>query len=65
MIIPHTSLPSLRQADGLLGSAMTYSLFELAKEKADEMVVDSPETVTEDAAVSSVSQDSSLHKGPY
>lgn len=29
------------------------------------MVVDSPETVTEDAAVSSVSQDSSLHKGPY
>ena len=30
---------------------MTYSLFELAKERADEMVVDTPETVTEDATI--------------
>lgn len=40
-----------------MGSAMTYSLFELAKEKADELVEDHPETSHEESTVAvSVSQ---------
>ena len=35
------------QAEGLIGSPMTYSLFEVAKEKAEEMTVDLPEHLSE------------------
>lgn len=35
------------QADGLLGSPMTYSLFEVAKERADELISDVPDDTVE------------------
>ena len=34
-----TFLPHTQQAESLLGSPMTYSLFEFAKEHAEELVV--------------------------
>lgn len=36
-----------KQAKGLTGTPMTYSLFEFAKEKADELIVDDPPDVDE------------------
>lgn len=42
------------QAEGLIGSPMTYSLFEVAKEKAEEMIVDVCDDVTESAVPVSI-----------
>lgn len=38
------------QAEGLIGSPMTYSLFEVAKERAEELIVELPDDMAASSA---------------